>query len=486
MNPTSVDGIPRMSAEVLEQTLALNPYIPHVPWPKQLAFLELECLDALFGGSAGGGKSDALLMGALMFADVQGYAALIVRRRLKDLELPGGLIDRSLEWLRGPEKKGWCRWNAQEHRWRFRGGGTLQFGYADKDGDERRYDGSEVQYVALDEAAHFTERQIVYFYERLRRKVTIPVPLRYRLGTTPGGPGHEYIKRKYVKPGQPGKAFVPADASDNLALNAAEYWLSLEEKKGSDPVRYAQMRFGDWDAVEGGRFKDEWLRHCWVRDPVNRGWVTLYHTNPLTGARVEVERFDAGHAATFQTYDPSASASTHADHFVVSTWKLTPKAHLVWWDCFRDQQNIPDQVRTTRRLYKQHRPQFIAVEKVLSQTGQADMLKESVDPYIVVRPVSPGGRDKLTRAQGAIILAESGRLFLPDPDSNPTFPLDDVRGELVRFTGLTDDEASDVVDTASYAVECLHWVRPGGPRPGSAAPFTHATPLVRSPYAGLR
>jgi phage terminase large subunit-like protein len=484
MGTTGPDGTPRMSAEVLEQTIVLNPFIREMPWPKQVAFLELECLDALYGGAASGGKSSGLLMAALQFATVPGHAALIVRRRFKDLELPGGLIDRAIDWLKGPAKKGLAHWNAQEHRWRFSSGATLQFGYADKEGDERRYDGSEFQTICLDESCHFTERQIVYFYERLRRKAGIPVPLRMRLGTTPGGPGHDFIRRRYVSPGTPGKAFIPANVDDNPAVDAAQYRASLAEIKATNPIRYRQMLLGDWDAVEGGRFRDEWLRHCWARDPADRDLVTLYHTHPLTGARTEVERFDASQAATFQTYDPSASASTAADHFVVSTWKLTPRANLVWWDCYRDQKNVPDQVRIARQLYKEHRPQFIAVEKVLNQTAPADYLRESTNPVCVVRPVSPGGKDKLTRAQGGIILAESGRLFLPE--SHPTFPLDDVRGELVRFTGLEKDEQDDCVDCLSYATECLHWVRPGGPRSGSSAPFTHATSFARNPFAGLR
>jgi hypothetical protein len=52
----------RMPYPLMEQTLALNPLIPHLPSPKQYRFLELECLDAMYGGAAGGGKSDALLM----------------------------------------------------------------------------------------------------------------------------------------------------------------------------------------------------------------------------------------------------------------------------------------------------------------------------------------------------------------------------------------------------------------------------------------
>ena len=458
-----------MSPEVMEQTIGLNRYIPNVPWPKQMTFLELECMDALFGGSASGGKSEALLMVALQFADVPGHAALIVRRHFADLKLPGGLIDRSLSWL---SKK--AHWNAQEHRWRFKSGATLQFGYADKEGDERRYDGSEFQTICLDEACHFTERQIVYFYERLRRKGDIPVPLRMRLGTTPGGPGHEFIRKRYVRPGTPGKAFVPANVDDNPAVDAAQYRASLEEIKASNPLRYRQMLLGDWEAVEGGRFRMEWLRKTWRYDEFDRNWCVLSDDGG--------ERFNWRSAATFQTYDPSASASAKADHFVISTWKVTPKANLVWWDCYRDKMEIPEQVQVAQSLYRQHRPQFIAVEEVLNQRAHAQLLRRSTNPVMVVRGVNPRSRDKLDRALGAISMAASGRLYLPE--SHPTFPLDDVRGELVRFTGLTDDEDSDIVDSFAYCCEILPTVRVHGGSGGSGAPFLWAS--RKGQYDGLR
>ena len=46
-------------------------YIPHVPTPKQSAFLLLNCKEAFYGGAAGGGKSDALLMCGLQYVDVK-------------------------------------------------------------------------------------------------------------------------------------------------------------------------------------------------------------------------------------------------------------------------------------------------------------------------------------------------------------------------------------------------------------------------------
>ena len=67
---------------------------------KQRAFLQLDCREAFFGGAAAGGKSEALLMGALQYVDVPGYAALILRKDTQRLSLAGGLVYEPMAVMR--------------------------------------------------------------------------------------------------------------------------------------------------------------------------------------------------------------------------------------------------------------------------------------------------------------------------------------------------------------------------------------------------
>jgi hypothetical protein len=99
----------------LEQltTPRLSRYVPHVPTDQQTAGLVAhrflpgdEPSEVFYGGAAGGGKTDWLLMGALEYVDVPGYAALLLRRTFAELALPGSLMDRSKQWLTGLERVG--------------------------------------------------------------------------------------------------------------------------------------------------------------------------------------------------------------------------------------------------------------------------------------------------------------------------------------------------------------------------------------------
>jgi hypothetical protein len=51
------DTGPKMLREMLERTVALKPLIPHVPSLRQILLLELEYLDAFYGGAAKAGKA---------------------------------------------------------------------------------------------------------------------------------------------------------------------------------------------------------------------------------------------------------------------------------------------------------------------------------------------------------------------------------------------------------------------------------------------
>lgn len=234
------------AVEVLRQADAAqspSPYIPHTPHPKQAEFLALDCLEALYGGAAGGGKSDALLMAALQYVHVPGYSALLLRRTFRDLNQPDAIMARSHEWLRGTPAK----WHERDKRWTFPSGATLTFGYCDSEKDKFQYAGAALQFIGWDELTQFPAAWYVWLFSRLRKLADqrfADVPLRVRAGTNPGGIGHAWVQRRFVDDAtRDRRIFVPALLEDNPSLDATAYRMSLAEL---DATTRLQLEKGVW------------------------------------------------------------------------------------------------------------------------------------------------------------------------------------------------------------------------------------------------
>ena len=229
-------------------------YLPELPSPKQRQFLRYSCTEGLFGGSAGGGKSSALLMAALQGIMVPNYSALLCRRTYQDLSLSGALMDRSHQWWSKTD----AHWSSENKTWTFPSGARISFGYMDDQRSHLRYQGAELQFVGFDETSQFPEEQALYLLSRLRAPHDWPdwLGCRWRGATNPGGIGHEWLQQRYRIPtdgtrniieqrinGKVVRAFVPSFAADNPGLNVAEYELKLDLL---DPLTRAQLKDGKW------------------------------------------------------------------------------------------------------------------------------------------------------------------------------------------------------------------------------------------------
>jgi phage terminase large subunit-like protein len=293
-----------MRLEAMASTVAksVKPYVPHPPSPTQAEFLALDCEEAGFGGAAGGGKSDALLMAALQFVDVPGYTAGIFRLAHEDWAKPDSVLQRAHAWFSGTD----AGWDASGKSYVFPSGALIHFGSGmngNAEAFKRAYQGLAFQFIGFDELTLWPERLYRWLLgSRLRRLTAAGVPLRARSTFNPGGPGHAWVQERFIEnarhvatkrtlredltarrsgvplvrpavyesPASPeaeelarelggraqGAFFIPSFPTDNPGLDVPAYRRKLVLL---DPQEREFLEWGNWWAALAGQlFRAEW------------------------------------------------------------------------------------------------------------------------------------------------------------------------------------------------------------------------------------
>lgn len=236
------------------------------PTPRQTLFLSASDFEVLYGGAAGGGKSDALLIDA---AGIQqkalanrNYQAILFRRTYPDLK---DLIDRSLDIY--PHLFGGGKYDKTAHVWKWPSGARIEFGYLQYDSDRLKYRGRAFTYIGWDELTLFpTAAPYLYLLSRLR---TTDKALRcyVRATTNSDGPGFRWVKDYWRIPTEGtatrfeheiadpetevvivrNRRFIPAKLSDNPHLAGSGYretLLMLPEQERN------ALLLGRWESPE--------------------------------------------------------------------------------------------------------------------------------------------------------------------------------------------------------------------------------------------
>ena len=115
--------------------------------------------EALYGGAAGGGRSDALVMEALRQVHIPHYKALILRKTYPQLT---ELVEKTQGYY--PRILPKARYNATSHTWRFPSGAKIVFGNLQHPKDKLNYQGKAYDFIAFDELTQFTYEEYSYLF----------------------------------------------------------------------------------------------------------------------------------------------------------------------------------------------------------------------------------------------------------------------------------------------------------------------------------
>lgn len=481
---------PRSQADLAYELLpAWSRYVPpnHNPWPKQLAFCMLPHFEALYGGAAGGGKSDALLMAALQYVDVPFYSAIIFRRTLTDLQQSEGLLTRAHEWLgQWPD----CKYVPSLHQYQFSSGAKLTFGYMGNFASWEHYQGSAYQFVGFDELTQHADLDYKEMISRMRRigcpqhglriiggkPAPLPdepdclqcqmygqlsrVPLRLRSTSNPGGRGHIWVKKRFKihkdkktglwVSGVPERPFIPASFLDNPALDQANYGKRLDEL---DDARKAQLKEGDWDKIATGRYNPDMFRefsyrggYFSLKSNTGEPEQSFHESKLLLFAVVDVASSVRAGVAGVGFYKNERGPSWT----VIGVFGVTPgnNPKLLVMNVERFQEESPYLFPALRRTVADWKPMFVAID---ANGPGRPIFQLALEQGIPAKPAMERGdprvhMDKIANSVEAQNHAKSGKIYLPG--ESPW--VDDFLGELCVWTGHPWD-VDDQVDVLSNA-----------------------------------
>ena len=253
------------------------PVIVWKPQPgPQTALLTCPVFEVFFGGARGGGKTDGVLGEWAVHANRYGKDAIGLMVRRTRVELT-----ETFERARALFTPLGASFTTMPMRCVMPGGARLTFAYLERDADAEAYQGHSYTRVYVEEAGNFpSPAPILKLFATLRSGAG--VPCRIRLTGNPGGPGHQWVRARYIDPAPSGlsvlrdpetgleRVYIPSRVGDNRHLG--DDYVARLKASGSAQLVRAWLE-GDWTVVAGAFFPEFGMARHVVRPlPLPADW----------------------------------------------------------------------------------------------------------------------------------------------------------------------------------------------------------------------
>lgn len=256
------------------------------PNPKQEAFLELpfEIKEGLYGGGAGSGKTDVLLMYGICHGLHRNplFKQVYMRRTRPDMKKEVVMRTRELYMPFG------ATYNGTDMIWTFpredqygsgynNAGAQIFLAHCEEEKDVHNFDSMEISLFTPDELTNCTDYIYLYIgFERNRAPKGSGLPAIIRAAGMPGGVGHTFVKKRFIDPHPQGGAiiigrggnkriYIHSTLEDNKEHIDPNYATSLAGRPEAD--KKAKL-YGDWGAYLGQVF-DEFRDKKYPDEPDN-------------------------------------------------------------------------------------------------------------------------------------------------------------------------------------------------------------------------
>lgn len=231
----------------------------------QTALLACPIFEVFFGGARGGGKTDGMLGDFAVHAQKYGPHAkgIFFRRRERQLE---NVIARATELY---TKLGARYVGAPKNHFIFPNGAILKMRHLWDAKAADDYLGHDYSRIYAEEMTQWPTPDALFKVMGTLRSAA-GVPVGFRGSANPGGPGHLWVKARYVTPARLGykvlrdprtgleRVFIPSRLQDNRILCENDPNYANRLKQTGPPHLVKAWLAGDWDIVAGGFFEDKW------------------------------------------------------------------------------------------------------------------------------------------------------------------------------------------------------------------------------------
>ena len=250
----------------------------------QEAFVLCPVPEIFFGGARGGSKTYGLVLKWIWHACQykEDAVGLIIRRRYTQLKEVIRLCRKLLTPLGG-------KYQSSSKQWSFPSGpmkgATLFLAHLWNEQDAENYQGWGITFLGVEEVTNWPTPDAVFLLFASMRSGA-GVHSQVCLTGNPGGPGHSWVKERYIDPAPGGwsiikdpetqleRVYIPSRLEDNLALieNDPTYEARLRMLGNSELVK--AWRWGLWDINIKSYFADVWnpLKHIVKPFRIPKNW----------------------------------------------------------------------------------------------------------------------------------------------------------------------------------------------------------------------
>jgi hypothetical protein len=328
---------------------ALLDTLPGVAWApqpgSQTLFVTSPIVETLYEGTRGPGKTNALLLDYCQHVGTglgSAWRGILFRQNYPAL---ADVVEKANEWIpRAFPSARFRESGPKGYSWAFPDGEELLFRYIDNKKHYRNYHGHEYPWLGFDELTNWPDSTCYLIMHSCCRSSAKGVPRKIRATTNPHGPGHHWVKARFIDPAKRGVVMRDDHGNQRVTLhghwsenrflmeNDPEYVKRLLAATEDDPDQAAAWIDGSWDVSAGSFFGPVWSpRHHVLKPfPIPSSW------------RID-RSYDWGESKPFSVgwwAESDGTTATMAD----GTSRTFPRGTLFriaeWYGCVKGKPNV--------------------------------------------------------------------------------------------------------------------------------------------------